>query len=128
MDIEWQRLQVIATNLANINTARTASGEPFQPLRLVSAPRLGFGELVNGRLPAGTRVAEVEAMPGAVRRVHEPGHPYADAEGFVTYPDIDRAGEMTLLIRASRAYEANLAAMSIAHQMYGRALDLGRSS
>jgi flagellar basal-body rod protein FlgC len=127
MDVEWQRLQVIANNLANMNTARTASGGPFQPMRLVSAPRAGFGELLNSNAPAGARVAAVEAMPGSVRRVHEPGNPFADAEGFVTYPDIDQSGEMTLLIRASRAYEANLAAMSIAHQMYSRALDLGRT-
>jgi flagellar basal-body rod protein FlgC len=128
MDVEWRRLQVIASNLANMNTARTASGEPFRPMRLVSAPRAGFGEMVGRDAPAGARVASVEPMPGALRRVHEPGHPYADAEGFVTYPEIDQAGEMTLMIRASRAYEANLAAMSIAHQMYSRALDLGRSS
>ena len=126
MDVEWQRLQVIATNLANINTARTASGDPYRPLRLVSTPPAGVGELLAGAMPSGTQVAQVEAMAGGVRRVHEPGHPYADEQGFVTYPDIDHAGEMTLLIRASRAYEANLAAMSIAHQMYARAMDLGR--
>lgn len=128
MDVEWQRLQVIANNLANMNTARSASGDPFRPMRLISTPQAGFGELLNGTVPAGARVAGVEAMPGALRRVHEPGHPHADPEGFVTYPDIDQAGEMTLMIRASRAYEANLAAMSIAHQMYARALDMGRSS
>ena len=127
MDVEWRRLQVIATNLANMNTARTADGGPYRPMRLVSAPRAGFGEYLSGNTPAGTRVAALEVMPGSVRREHEPGHPFADAEGFVTYPDIDQAGEMTLLIRASRAYEANLAAMSIAHQMYSRALDLGRA-
>jgi flagellar basal-body rod protein FlgC len=67
-------------------------------------------------------------MPGNVRRVYEPGHPHADAEGFVAYPDLDHAGEMTLMVRTSRAYEANLVAMNIAHQMYTRALELGRQA
>jgi flagellar basal-body rod protein FlgC len=115
LDVEWQRLQVIAQNLANMNTSRTGSGEPFQPMRLVSGPQ-------------GTRVLGVEAMPGNGRRVHEPNHPHADAEGFVTYPDIDHAGEMMLLMRASRTYEANLTALNMAQQMYSKALELGRQS
>ena len=132
MDVEWQRLQVIAHNLANLNTSRTASGDPFRPMRLVSAPKTDFAQLMSGtaasRPPAGVRVMGVEAMAGNVRRVHEPGHPDADAEGFVTYPEIDHAGEMTLMIKTSRTYEANLTAMNIAHQMYTRALELGRQS
>jgi flagellar basal-body rod protein FlgC len=129
LDVEWQRLQVIAQNLANMNTTRTASGEPFHAMRLVSGPAGGFSGMLaagDSRAPRGVEVMGVEAMPGGTRRVHEPGHPHADPEGFVDYPDIDHAGEMTLLIQASRAYEANLAAISIAHQMYARALELGR--
>lgn len=129
LDVEWQRLQVIAENLANLNTTRTASGEPYRPLRLVSGPRAGFAELLAGTAqpqPGGVRVLGVEPMPGSARRVYEPGHPHADAEGFVSYPNLDHAGEMTLLLRASRAYEANLVAVGIAHQMYSRALELGR--
>ena len=130
MDVEWQRLQVIAQNLANLNTSRTASGEPFRPMRLVSGPRTDFAKLMAGtaasRQPTGVQVMGVEAIAGNVRRVHEPGHPHADAQGFVTYPEIDHAGEMTLMIKTSRTYEANLTAMNIAHQMYSRALELGR--
>lgn len=130
LDVEWQRLQVIAQNLANLNTTRTASGEPFRPMRLVSGPSADFAQLIAGqaRRPGGVAVLGTEIMPGNVRRVHEPGHPHADAEGFVAYPELDHAGEMTLLIRTARAYEANLVAMNIAHQMYGRALELGRQS
>lgn len=128
MDVEWQRLQVIANNLANINSVAAGGGEPFRPQRLVSAQRAEFADMLRGSPPAGARVLGVEAMAGGFRRVHEPGHPHADPEGFVTYPDLDHAAEMTLMIRTSRAYEANLAAMSIAHQMYARALELGRGS
>jgi flagellar basal-body rod protein FlgC len=130
LEVEWQRLQVIADNLANLNTTRTAAGEPYRPMRLLSGPKGGFDALMNngGRLATadGVEVIGLEPMPGGVRRVHEPKHPHADADGFVTYPEIDRASEMTLMIQTSRAYEANLVAMNMAHQMYMRALELGR--
>lgn len=132
LDVEWQRLQVIAHNLANMNTTRTGSGEAFHPLRLVSGPRTDFSHFVRGgsvsEPPTGVEILGIIPRDGGTRRVHEPGHPDADAEGFVTYPDIDHAAEMTLLIRTSRAYEANLTAMSIAQQMYTRAAELGRGA
>lgn len=132
LDVEWQRLQVIAQNLANVNTSRTASGEPFRAMRLVSGPKDGFARAManadNSRAPRGVQVLGLEAMPGGTRRVYEPGDPQADASGYVSYPAIDHAGEMTLLIRTSRAYEANLTAMNMSHQMYSRALELGRQS
>jgi flagellar basal-body rod protein FlgC len=132
LDVEWQRLQVIAQNLANMNTTRTASGDPFRPMRLLSGPRADFAELMAGGVASkrlsGVQVIGMEAAGGSVRRVHDPDHPHADPEGFVTYPDLDHAGEMTLLIKTSRSYEANLTAMNIAHQMYARALELGRQS
>jgi flagellar basal-body rod protein FlgC len=131
MDVEWQRLQVIAQNLANINTSRTASGDVFRPLRLLSGPKAEFAQAMakaGGGEPAGVQVLGLEAAAGSLRRVHEPGHPHADADGFVSYPAIDHAGEMTLMIKTSRSYEANLTAMNIAHQMYNRALELGRGA
>ncbi|KRC78100.1 flagellar basal body rod protein FlgC [Sphingomonas sp. Root241] len=132
LDVEWQRLEVIAQNLANMNTSRTASGEPYRAVRLLSGPKVRFARLLGaGEAPArpqGVAVLGVEQVGSGVRRVHEPGHPDADAQGFVTYPDIDHAAEMTLLIQTSRAYEANLTAMSFAQQMYARALDFGKQS
>ncbi|MBO9714795.1 flagellar basal body rod protein FlgC [Sphingomonas sp.] len=132
LDVEWQRLQVIAQNLANINTSRTASGGMFQPMRLVSGPSADFSAMLRaGKLPSrpeGVEVLGLEPIAAGTRRVYEPGHPDADGDGFVTYPDIDHAAEMTLLIQTSRVYEANLTAMSIAQQMYTRAAELGRGS
>lgn len=129
LDVEWRRLEVIAQNLANMNTTRTASGEAYNPLRLVSGPAIDFETVLqsNARLtPAGVQVLGVEEIANAHRRAYEPGHPHADADGFVTYPNVDHAGEMTLMIRTSRAYEANLAAVNMAREMYSRALDIGR--
>ena len=130
LDVEWQRLQVIAQNLANLNTTRTATGEPFRAMRLLSGPSADFQSMLSGKGSAqqlgGVQVMGMEATGAGFRRVHEPGHPHADAQGFVSYPDIDHAGEMTLMVKTSRTYEANLTAMNIAQQMYSRALELGR--
>ena len=132
LDVEWQRLQIIAANLANANTTRTADGGVYRPLRLLSGPRTGFASLLSSAAAApqalGVEVYGVEPEAGNVRRVYDPSHPHADASGFVTYPEIDRAGEMTLMIQASRSYEANLAALNLAHQMYSKALELGRGA
>lgn len=125
LDVEWQRLQIIAQNLANENTTRVGESGSYRPLRLVSGPDASFADMVDGdgvqRAAVGVRVLGVEEMAAGVRRVQDPSHPHADEQGFVTYPDLDRAAEMTLLIRTSRIYEANLTAMTIAQQMYMRA-------
>lgn len=136
LDVEWQRLQVIAQNLANLNTSKTGSGAPFRPMRLQSGPAVSFAEAMTRgpRSPtfspaaAPVRVLGVEAIPAGVRRVYDPGDPAAGADGFVDMPQIDQAAEMTLMIRTSRSYEANLTALGIARQMYMKALEIGRGS
>lgn len=127
LDVEWRRMEVIAANLANLNTTRTALGDAFQPLRLVSGPRMNFeAHLQQAGSLEGVQVYGVEPTADAPRRVHEPSHPHADAEGYVTYPGIDHAGEMTLLVKTARAYEANLVALNAGRQMYAKALEIGR--
>lgn len=132
LNVEWQRLQISAQNLANMNSTRSGDGRTYHPLRLVSGPDLAFADLLATpgatAPPVGVRVVNVEDQPNGLRVSYEPNHPHADSDGFVTYPNVDHAAEMTLMIRASRVYEANLAAVSIAQEMYNRALDLGRQS
>lgn len=132
LDVEWQRMQVIAQNLANESTSQVAGGGTYRPLRLVSGPAnpRPFTELLaaGARVtePVGVKVVAVEQQAGSVRRVLDRGHPDADAAGFVTYPDVDHASEMALLVKTARIYESNLAALSLAQQMSMRALDLGK--
>jgi flagellar basal-body rod protein FlgC len=126
LNVEWQRLEVIAQNLANENTTRTNGGGAYQPLRLISGPQTGFGAAMELARPVGVRAVGIVEQAGATRRVLDALHPHADADGFVTYPDIDRAGEMALMIRTSRIYQANTTMLSMAQQMYMRALDLGK--
>ena len=130
LDVEWRRLEIIAQNLANMNTTRTELGETYQPLTLVSGPVLNFEALLESggdlsTAPTGVRVMSVEPQDSEPRMVLDPEHPHADLDGFVSYPDIDHAQEMVNMIKTSRVYEANLTAVSLAHQMYTRALELG---
>ncbi|GIU68058.1 flagellar basal body rod protein FlgC [Candidatus Phycosocius spiralis] len=125
LDVEGQRLQIIALNLANMNSTRVTGGGSFQPLRLYSGPNVPFGAHLNGEAQ-GVKVVSVEPMENGVRLAYEPNHPDANDRGYVAYPNIDHAGEMTLMIRTSRVYEANLAVLGIAHQMYNRALEMAR--
>ncbi len=130
LDVEWQRMQIIAQNLANENTSRVAGGGPYRPLRLVSAPQRSFAALVGNSGPApepsGVRVAGVEALANPARRVLDPGNPHADAGGYVDYPGVDHTAEMALLAKTARVYESNLTALSLAQQMNMRALEIGK--
>jgi flagellar basal-body rod protein FlgC len=128
LDVEWRRLEVIAENLANINTVQTASGQPYRAMRLLSGPRPSFeGQLAAPQTALnGVSVYGVEAIAGTPRKVHEPGNPLADADGYVSYPAIDHSAEMVLMVKTARAYEANMVAMSTARQMYVKALEMGK--
>lgn len=129
LDVEWRRLEIIAQNIANAGTTLDAGGEVYRPLRLLSGPRGSFADLVAGRAGQpnlqGVAVYSIEAQAVPPRRVYEPAHPQADAEGYVSYPGIDHAAEMALMVKTSRAYEANVVALNAARQMYARALEIG---
>ncbi|WP_399681014.1 flagellar basal body rod protein FlgC [Xenophilus sp.] len=134
MDIERARVEVAALNLANANTVQQA-GRTYQPLRVVAqavapggAPAADFATLVEqatGLAESQVPLVSIEASGAAPRRVHEPGHPLADAQGYVSYAGVDTAAEMVQLMSATRAYEANVVAMNTARTLALRALDIG---
>lgn len=133
LDVEWRRLEIISANLANANTPITGN-MGGQTRHLVSGPQSDFSAHLQGqpnmdvaRL-AGVRVIGVDESNNPPRLVHEPGNPKANAAGFVQYPAVDYAEQMTMLIKTSRAYECNIVAMNTARQMYSKALELGRRS
>ncbi|HEY2710718.1 MAG TPA: flagellar basal body rod protein FlgC [Caulobacteraceae bacterium] len=132
LDVEWRRLEVIAENLANANTARTATGAAYRAMRLISGPKTDFQQLLseggNARDLQGVAVYGEEPMNLPPRRAYEPGNPQADADGFVSYPGYDQTEQMTLLVKTERAYEANVVALNTARQMYLRAMEVGRTA
>jgi flagellar basal-body rod protein FlgC len=138
MDVERERMQVIAQNLANAG----ASGTTFTPMHLVSGPAMTqpFARMLDGPSTAGvtppstspafagTQIYGLEPYAGEPRKVREPGNPHADAQGFVTYPAVDHAGEMSLMVQTMRIYEANVVMYGAGRSMFMRALDLGGKS
>ena len=132
LDVEWRRLEVIAQNLANMNSTRSETGEVYHPLRLISGPTGGFSEMLgagdNRPEPMGVHVVAIEEAPDGLKRRYDPTHPQADPDGFVTTANIDHAQEMALMLKTSRTYEANLAAVRIAQTMYAKALEIGQRS
>jgi flagellar basal-body rod protein FlgC len=138
LDVEWKRLETISENLANINSARGKDGVLYREKHLVSGPRQAFSTYMDQAPGAkdrplqglgGVDVYGVEDNASAPPRlVHEPANPAADANGMVAYPNIDHAGQMLLMVKTSRAYEANIVAMNAARDMYSKALNLGKRS
>jgi flagellar basal-body rod protein FlgC len=130
---ERMRAEVIASNLANASSTRSSRGGPYRRLLTVlsaNEERWQPGRSVHGRARfAGVGVSVLgiveDSSPLPMR--YDPSHPDADAEGYVTMPNVDPAMEMVDLITASRAYEANVTALNAAKQMAMKALDIGRA-
>ncbi|MFN3690533.1 MAG: flagellar basal body rod protein FlgC [Fimbriimonadales bacterium] len=121
LSAERLRMDLIADNLANANTTRTPDGQPYRRKVAVFQPITP-----TPTMPGGVRVVQIVADNTPPRLVYEPGHPDADANGYVAYPNVDIVHEMVDMITASRAYEANIQAFNAAKNMFLRTLDIGR--
>jgi flagellar basal-body rod protein FlgC len=121
------RMNVIAENLANANTTRTAAGGPYRRrVVTVESEAPNFAGLLGGdAVSRGVRVSGVSEV-GSPRLVQLPGHPDASRDGYVAMPDINPILEMTDLMTATRAYEANVTAIQAAKSMAQKALEIGR--
>jgi flagellar basal-body rod protein FlgC len=111
-----QRLNTIAGNIANLNTTRDAKGEirPFERRFVTFSANQQISD-AEGGVGVSFQVEKDALAP--VRRVYQPGHPDAGQDGFVDYPNIDLTQEFVNALEASRAYEANIAAMEMTKEM-----------
>jgi len=130
---ERLRLDLIASNLANAESTKTESGGPYRRKVAIFEPRgarYSFRDIFSrsfSRAAQGVEVTGVRDDRSEFRRVYSPGHPEADAEGYVTYPNVDVTTEMVDMMAATRAYEANVTAIEAAKTMAQRALQMLRS-
>jgi flagellar basal-body rod protein FlgC len=115
------RLDTIAANILNANTTRDAAGRavPYRRRFALFAP----GRPDDPRKP-GVRVSEIRQDPTPFQRRYEPGHPDADAAGYVRYPNIDVSIEYVNALEASRAYEATVSLMEVSKAMMNASLRL----
>jgi flagellar basal-body rod protein FlgC len=124
-------INVVSSNLANVNTTRTAQGTPYARKTMIieSTPVAeGIGPAFGSALQDEIEKVEVsDIVPDGrdFREVYQPGHPDADANGVVRMPNINPVEEMASLVNASRSYEANLAALQTAKQLALKAIDIG---
>jgi flagellar basal-body rod protein FlgC len=122
---ERVRMEVVTQNIANVNTTRGIDGQPFQRHQVIFEAVMKQAQGV-GTGPQLVNVTRIEKDQRPPRLVHQPGHPDANADGMVAYPDINIHEEMADLIVASRAYEANLAVVKNARSMAFQTLALGK--
>ena len=116
-----QRLNVVASNLANADTVAGPDGQAYKARQVVFQTTL-MGEVGA----AGVRVSNVTEDQTPGRRVHDPKHPAADAQGYVTYSNVNPIEEMVNMISASRSYQNNIEVMNTAKSLMLKTLQLGQ--
>lgn len=133
LSVQRERLGVVSSNLANAQTTRTAEGGPYKRRDVVLAEdsmKDSFGHALDASLAGDERsvkVKEIRQDTAEPRRVYEPGHPDADTDGYVAYPNINTVEEMVNMITVMRSYQANLTVVTAVREMAQRALGIGRN-
>lgn len=132
------RLDVIANNLANVNTTRTIEGGPFRRSRVIFQPRNAeiywrspfLPRYLKNEIGSGVKVVDIQKDEAEPRLVWDPTHPDAiksgPRAGYVEYPNVNVVTEMTDMISASRSYEANATIINGSKTMFLKALEIGR--
>jgi flagellar basal-body rod protein FlgC len=126
LDAENRRMEVIAQNVANAQTTHGEDGKVYRRKEVVFAARLAHAIKAGGveKKLQGVQVQKIVDDPRPPKVIYRPGHPDADKDGYVTMPNINPVEEMVDMMSASRAYEANLAAVRVAKNMANQALDI----
>ena len=123
-----KRMDIIASNLANIETTRTENGGPYRRKMVVMGtkpPNQGFGDILNSTVE-GVQIEDVIEDQSPFKKVYQPSHPDANDEGYLLKPNIDLVVETTNMMMAKRAFEANIAAIKATRKMAIKALEIGR--
>ena len=136
---ERLRMDVISNNIANANTTRTREGGAYHRRYVVFTPRtkpekpfekflhMSLGKHKELKAGEGVRAVSINRDEEDGPLVYDPGHPDANADGYVEHSNVNIVAEMVDMITASRAYEANTAVINAAKSMATKALDMGRS-
>jgi flagellar basal-body rod protein FlgC len=128
LNAQKTRLDIVAQNIANAQTTRGPDGLPYQRKTVSFETELlrQQGASANAASIQSVRVGSIQTDNTPGQRVYDPSHPDADANGYVTMPNVNMAYEMVDLMTASRAYEANLSVVKNAKQMAMKALEIGK--
>jgi len=116
-----QRLNVVASNLANADAVAGPDGQPYKARQVVFQT-----VALDGETGAGVRVDSVTENQTPGRKVHEPANPMADAQGYVTHSNVNAVEEMVNMISASRSYQNNVEVMNTAKNLLLKTLQIGQ--
>ncbi len=119
-----QRLNVVASNLANADTVAGPDGQAYKARQVTFQTQLVGAQ--NDPTTAGVQVSSITEDQTAGRRVHDPKHPSADADGYVTYSNVNAVEEMVNMISASRSYQNNIEVMNTAKSLLMKTLQMGQ--
>ena len=125
MAAQMVRLNTVASNIANANTRAGSAEETFRPLRPVF--RTAFEGGLRNAERTTVDVKEIVTLDREPQRVHEPGHPLADEDGFVYLPPVDMNEELVDMLEASRQYQNNLEVLTTMRTLILRTVDMGKS-
>ena len=128
LNAERTRIEAAVSNMANAESTRGADGEPYRRRDvLLASDEVATFDVALGRAAAtGVKVEGIVLDQSPFKKRYEPSHPDADGDGFVSLPNVDASQEMVDMLGAARAYQANLAAITLIREMVTRALDLGK--
>lgn len=136
MSAQRMRMDIAAENIANIDTTRTAAGTPYRRKNVVLENYGGnsFDEALKNAAKgkgfssrnAGVRVSGIIEDDREFKRVYDPEHPDADAQGYVNMPNVDLLKETVDSMSATRSYEANVTALNAMKLMTQKALEIGK--
>jgi flagellar basal-body rod protein FlgC len=120
MSAQAQRLNTVASNLANADSATSASGEAYRAKQVVfqAVPTAGGG--------TGVKVQQVIEDPSPLKQVYDPKHPMADDKGYVSMPNVNVVDEMVNMLSASRSYQSNVETMNAAKSLLLKTLTIGQ--
>jgi len=116
-----QRLNVVASNLANVDTVAGPDGQAYKARQVTFQT-----QLMGASGAAGVTVSNISEDQTPGRRVHDPNHPQADADGYVTYSNVNAVEEMVNMISASRSYQNNIEVMNTAKTLLQKTLQMGQ--
>ncbi|NLY49080.1 MAG: flagellar basal body rod protein FlgC [Clostridiales bacterium] len=131
MSAQRLRMDIIAQNIANVQTTRDENGKPYRRKAVVFAEKNAtpFQEVfmrTAGIIGSGVKVTKIVEDRSPLRKVYDPTHPDADEDGYVSYPNVNVVQEMTDLIDATRSYEANVTAFNATKNMALKGLEIGK--
>lgn len=126
LSAQSQRMNVSASNMANADSVVGPDGQPYRARQVVFQVNPAPGQAMGQEI-GGVRVAGVVQDPSPLKQVYDPKHPLADAQGYVSMPNVDPVAETVNMIAASRSYQANVEVLNTAKSLMQKTLTIGQS-